>query len=131
MRASGYPLAMTLMVAVAMAAPACRRVDHWHLSGSVTYDGKPVSDGLVTMSPLDARKGGGFAKIVNGIYDTRSSGRPHTGGPHRVTITAYRGLKNSDNLDSDVLLLFPPYSVESELPNRADRMNFDVPAQAK
>lgn len=73
--------------------------------------------------------GGGFARIVNGRYDTRQQGRHHAGGPHRVTIVAYRGLKNPKNPDSDVLLAFPPYMAEVDLPRKTATLDFDVPAE--
>jgi len=115
------PLAMVCCI-------GCSRVDRWDLSGNVTYGGKPVAEGHITFDPITPGAGGGFAKVVDGIYDTRNEGRDHPGGAHRVTVVAYKGLKNPKNPDSDVLPLFPAYEVEVEFPQKKSTMDFDVPA---
>jgi hypothetical protein len=117
------------LVAVAVLCSAgCSRADRWDLSGKVTYGGQPVTQGHITFDPIKPGAGGGFARIVDGVYDTRQQGRKHPGGPHNVTVAAYRGLKNPNNPDSDVALLFPAYEVEVDVPTEESTMDFDVPA---
>ena len=84
----------------------------------MTYGGKPIAEGHITFDPITPGAGGGFAKVVDGKCDTRHEGRDHPGGAHRVTVVAYKGLKNPKNPDSDVLPLFPAYEVEVEFPKR-------------
>jgi hypothetical protein len=43
-------------------------------------------------------------------------------------ISAYKGLVNPKNPDSNVLLAFPAYETEAELPTKDSTMDFDVPA---
>lgn len=117
-----------LVLSAIACSVGCSRVDRWDISGNVTYGGKPVSEGHITFDPVTSGSGGGFAKIVDGKFDTQMEGRDHPGGAHRVTIAAYKGLKNPKNPDSDVLLLFPAYETEVELPRNRSTMNFEVPA---
>ena len=116
-----------LVLAVIVAGLGCTRVDRWDLSGNVTYGGVPVNEGHITFD-AEVGSGGGYARIAKGKYDTRVEGRNHPGGPHRVTVVGYKGLKNPKNPDSDVLPLFPAYEVEVELPKQNSTMDFDVPA---
>jgi hypothetical protein len=122
-----------VLACLVMICGGCRRVDRWHLSGRVTYGGQPVQEGHISFDTLapGPGKGGAFAKILNGAFDTQTQGRQHCGGQHRVTISAYKGLKDSSNPDSPVVLLFPPYQVEADLPMKAATMDFDVPADWK
>lgn len=106
----------------------CSRVDRWDISGNVTYGGKPIAEGHITFDPITPGTGGGFAKIVDGKYDTQHEGRDHSGGAHQVKVIAYKGLKNPKNPDSDVLPLFPAYEIEVEFPKKKSTMDFEVPA---
>lgn len=124
---------VVLLACTAILGGGCRQADRWHLSGRVTYGGKPVQEGHIsfdTLTPGPGR-GGAFAKILKGTFDTRAAGRHHCGGPHRVTIAGYKGLKDPNNPDSPVVLLFPAYQVEADLPMKASTMDFDVPADWK
>jgi hypothetical protein len=42
--------------------------DSASISGSVTYDGKPVTRGVISIAPADGRGKGEGAKILNGKY---------------------------------------------------------------
>jgi hypothetical protein len=106
----------------------CSGADRWELSGKVTHAGQPVKQGHISFDPIQPGKGGGFARIFDGQYDTREHGRTHSGGRHRVTISAYQGLKNPKNPDSDVVLQFPAYITEIDFPQEAATLDFDVPA---
>lgn len=58
--------------------------DDRHLTGTVTFDGKPVAAGVIYFDP-DGTKGHtgaqGYAIIKNGRFDTRDGGRPISPGP--------------------------------------------------
>ena len=105
----------------------CSTADRWELSGKVTYGGKPVAEGHIGFDPIKPGKGGGFARIVDGKFDTRVEGRNHPGGPHHVTVVGYKGTVNPKNPDSDVLPLFPAFEVDVELPTATSTMDFEVP----
>lgn len=120
-----------ILLALACLAAGCGRGDRWHLAGKVQHGGQPVGEGHITFDPIMTGTGGGFAKIINGTYDTRLAGRGQPGGPHRVLIVCYKGLKDPNNPDSAVVLLFPPFKTEVDLPRQASTMDFDVPADWK
>ena len=66
----------------------------YHVSGSVTYEGKPVPHGSILFQPLPSTGGGaatGNATIRDGKYDTRVAGEPISGGPQIVIIEAFDG----------------------------------------
>ncbi|MBI3461700.1 MAG: hypothetical protein HY000_01365 [Planctomycetes bacterium] len=117
----------SLVALAVICCAGCSGPERWDTSGRVTYGGQPVTEGHITFDPVKPGTGGGFARIVDGHYDTRQQGRNHPGGPHRVTVAAYKGLKNPKNPDSDVALLFPAYRIEVDLPTEESTMDFDVP----
>jgi hypothetical protein len=118
-----------LPLLVATVAGCDRGPERFPLSGTVTYDGKPIPQGFVYFTPL-AEKGNagpeGSGSIANGGYATD----PHfgsIGGPHLVRIVGYDG-----NADPPMWPLGQPlvkYAVEVDLPRDRATMNFDVPKQ--
>lgn len=69
------------------------RTERFDLSGTVTYQGKPVPTGYLVLSP-DAQAGnrgpGATATISDGKYQTQE-GSGTVGGPHLVTIFGFDG----------------------------------------
>lgn len=120
-----------IMIGLACLAVGCSRADRWPVSGRITHGGKPVGEGHISFDPVASGTGGGFAKIIDGAYDTRAAGRGQPGGPHQVMIVCYKGLKDPKNPDSEVLLMFRPYQTEADLPRKAAAVDFDVPADWK
>lgn len=97
----------------------------YHVSGTVTYQGKPVPAGSITFQP-DGTRGNagpaGGAAIQNGKYDTRTSRKGTVGGPHIVQI---EGLDGPDGNE-----LFPEFTTTVDLPKQNTTQDFDVPAAA-
>jgi len=127
--------------ALALFAAGCGSrsgVDLFSLSGSVTFDGKPVPAGTVTFEP-DSAKGnrgpGAVAQIKDGRYST-ARGTGHTGGQYLVRILGYDGVpttidgKPGGMTLPDGKLLFPPYQTTANLPKASAEQNFEVPASA-
>lgn len=54
------------------------------LTGTVTYEGRPIANGYITFTPVDGRGAATSARIVNGVYEMN---RP-TVGDSVVLITA-------------------------------------------
>lgn len=104
----------------------------YHVSGNVTFGGKPVPAGSILFEP-DTTKGNqgpaGFAKIKDGKYDTRNSGQGTVGGPHVVRITGLDGIPAEELPEG--ALLFPEYKTEVDLPKQNSTQDFDVPASAQ
>lgn len=102
----------------------------FHVSGQVTWQGKPVPAGTVTFTP-DVRKGNsgvqGAAPIRNGRYDTRDrDGRGTSGGPQIVKVLGYDGgpATETDPLGNR---LFPEYQAEHDLPAQDSTLDLAVP----
>ncbi len=83
----------------------CGRGEHrFELSGTVTYEGRPVPAGYIVFNP-DAAAGntgpGSTADIRDGRYAT-PPGRGTIGGPHTLSIFGFDG---------------NPYTIEGGMPN--------------
>ncbi|QDU73537.1 hypothetical protein Pan97_05120 [Bremerella volcania] len=102
-----------------------------HLTGHVTYDGKPVPRGTITFSP-DTKQGnaghGSKAIIQDGTYTTRES-FGLVGGPHVVRIEGFNGIAHGDNLDGQIL--FKPHEESYDLPMESGEYDFEVPKTTK
>ena len=103
-----------------------------HLSGTVSFQGKPVPAGHIVFEP-DAGAGNSgspaFAKIKDGRYDTRLEGQGTIGGPHTVLIHGRDGIPRGELLNG--LPLFQDYSTKADLPSEEGTLDFEVPASAK
>jgi len=102
----------------------------YNLSGTVTFDGKPIPAGSIIFQP-DSSAGNsgpqGAAEIRDGRYDT-ADGKRLVGGPHIVRITGFEGVAESE---MDVVPpLFPEYQTKADLPKESGTMDFEVPADA-
>lgn len=105
--------------------------DVHHVSGTVTFDGKPVPAGRVDFFP-DFSKGNdgpqGFALIKNGKFDTRLDGQGTGGGPVRIRVEGYDGV--SDDPKYPGKPIFVAHEVKRDLPKAASVQTLDVPADA-
>lgn len=100
----------------------------YNLSGTITYQGKPVPAGHIVFEP-DATAGNkgqaAFAKIKDGHYDTRIlDGRGTIGGPHLVLIHGRDGIPRGELLNG--LPLFRDYSTKVDLPKADGKQDFEV-----
>ena len=83
-----------LLVALGIVGCAEEGPPLYHVSGTVSYEGKPVAVGSMVFQP-DPSAGNsgpyGHAMIRDGLYDTRLEGAPTTGGAQIVMIEAFDG----------------------------------------
>ena len=121
---------MATALLAAMLGCGSEGTERYELSGTVTYDGKPVPKGFVTLTP-DTSKGndgpGGGAAIVDGKYRTEA-GKGIVGGPHVVRIVGYDGVParvEGEDLP-DGRSLFSPYQVSVDFPRQDSEYNFDI-----
>ncbi len=95
-----------------------------NLAGTVTYEGKPVPAGRIMFRP-DRSKGGkgpaGFAQIVDGKYDTSSSGKGAITGPVEVSIEGF--VSNQPLAPA----MFVPYKTTTDVSGDAEEVDFVVP----
>jgi hypothetical protein len=111
-------------------AAGCGRGERlYHLSGKVTFAGKPVPKGTIVFEPDTSRGNQGsaaFAQIIDGRYDTRSGeGKGTVGGPHLVRILGLDGIPRGELVNGSPL--FPEYTTTADLPRADATLDFDVP----
>ncbi len=123
--------AATTVLALPLAALllGCGGERSFNLSGTVTYQGKPVPAGQIIFEP-DASAGNkgpaAYAKIKDGRYDTSAEGHGTVGGPHLVRIHGRDGIPRGELLNG--LPLFRDYNTKVDLPKKNGEQNFEVPA---
>jgi hypothetical protein len=92
-----------------------------------------VPAGEITFEP-DATAGNqgpaGYAKIADGQYDTRKTGKGTVGGPHVVRITGMSAGAKSGSDDAGAPPLFPEYQTKVDLEKGRGTKDFSVPAEA-
>jgi hypothetical protein len=95
------------------------------VSGSATFDGKPIPYGEVLFTPDDAKKNSGaqgIAPIRDGKFDTSASGgKGYGGGPAVVRVTGLTGEGGK---------FLCEYEFHVDLPPGDATHDFDVPAKA-
>src|SRR5262245_501025 len=120
------------MVGLALLAAGCGGRKTVHLTGEVTFDGKQVPIGEIYFDP-DAKKGQdgpqGFARIIDGKFDTRKGGVPPGPGPHVVRILGFDGKPQPDRELIYGPRLFPEYSTTADVPARDGTLDFQVPTR--
>jgi hypothetical protein len=98
-------------------------VKRYRVSGTVTFDGKPIPYGDVLITPDDAKKNAGaqgIAIIRDGKYDTSGSGgKGYGGGPAVIRVTGFGGEGGK---------LLCEYEFHVDLPQGDATKDLDVPA---
>ena len=109
------------------------------LTGTVSYDGKPVPAGFIVFQP-DAAAGnsgpGAQADIHDGKYHTLP-GQGTIGGPHVVSISGYDGKAfeiarrphGEPIMNPNGKPLFPTAAIKVNVPKQAASYDFVVPKQ--
>ncbi|MCA9267882.1 MAG: hypothetical protein KDA41_05400 [Planctomycetales bacterium] len=100
----------------------------FELSGSVTFQGRPVPAGVVFLDP-DTVAGNrglqGYAEIHDGRYDTRvGSGKGHTGGAYRLRVRGF------DDSVAKPTPLFDEWETPRDLPDAASTSDIEVTAES-
>lgn len=101
-----------------------------HVSGRVTFRGRPVPAGVVRFLPdaAQANQGpAGYAPVEKGRYDTARAGRGTVGGPHAVVISGYDGQPDPSGESAHGAPLFPDYHTTADLPMTTTTLDFDLP----
>ena len=118
------PAVLLLMLGCGPGGPA-----QHHVSGRVTFRGKPVPAGVIRFLP-DTAEGNqgpaGYAPIEAGHYHTAEGGRGTVGGPHRIVISGYDGRPDASGEQAHGARLFPDYHTTASLPTETTTLDFDV-----
>lgn len=118
------------LIALAVLSAGCGRGERlYHISGTVTFAGKPVPKGTIVFEP-DTSRGNqgaaGFAQIADGRFDTRvGDGKGTVGGPHLVRILGLDGVPRGELVNGSPL--FPEYHTTADLPMQDTTLDFQVP----
>lgn len=105
-------------------------VPRYDISGTATFDGKPIPQGVIQFLP-DAAKGNKGpatnANIVDGTYDTSASGKAPIGGEHIVIISGFDGNARPDEELPYGLPLFSEFRTAADLPKvSGETVDFEV-----
>lgn len=123
-------------VVLLTAAIGCRSsndLETYPISGTITYQGKPVPVGSITLVPDSSQGNRGAAvsmEIVDGKFDSANASRGHVGGPHIATIVGLDGNGDGD-LFPNGYMLFQDYQVTLDLPKDSSTNDIIVPTNQK
>lgn len=104
--------------------------NRFDISGTVTFEDKPVPAGMIYFSPDRTKHNDGpqgYAEIHDGSYDTRQTGKGSRGGPVHVHIEGFDGQQAEDQPFGRALFF---HDVDTELPRATATKDFQVPASA-
>lgn len=99
----------------------------YDVSGTITYEGKPIPKGLIFFDPEKGTPGTqGFANIENGLFDTSVSGKGKgiRGGAYSVRISGFDGVVGPEAPFGKAL--FPEHEFKKELPAQKQTLDYDV-----
>ena len=105
--------------------------ERFGVSGTVTFDGKPVPHGTIIFSPDPSKQNSGpqgMAEIKDGAFDTTKDGKGMVGGPHVVSISGFERAPQS--ADDAPRPLFLEHTAKVDLPKELSTHTFDVPKSA-
>jgi hypothetical protein len=119
---------VALVVAGATLLSGCGTGERLHdVSGTITYEGKPIPKGLIFFDPDKGTPGTqGFANIENGKFDTASPGKGKgiRGGAYSIRISGFDGKEAPEAPFGQ--FLFPEHELKKELPPRNQTFDYDV-----
>jgi hypothetical protein len=97
------------------------------VSGKVTFNGSPIPAGTIYFEPDAGATGSqGVAKIVDGAYDTRSTGMGVTAGKTRVRIEGFEKGSSSDVMGP----ILCRWETTAEFKEGDNVQDFEVPENA-
>lgn len=123
-----FCLAAAVMAGAALVGCGAKEQLH-DVSGTITFQGKPIPKGLIFFDP-DPSKGTpgtqGFANIENGKYDTaiQGQGKGIRGGTYTIRISGFDG-KEAPEAPFGTFL-FPEHQLSKELPAQKQTFDYDV-----
>jgi hypothetical protein len=133
-RHAGTPLFFLLAVAgcglFALAGCSGQPPGRYAVSGTVTFNGKPIPAGRVFLEPDPAGGNRGpqaVALIKNGRFTTQPR-KGAVGGSGIIIVQGYDGVSSDSYPDGQPL--FEAHTLRQELPKESSTITIDVPASA-
>lgn len=124
--------AAAVLAAAALLAGCNSGEQLYDVSGTVTFDGKPIPKGLIFFDP-DVTKGGsggqGFANIVDGKFTTADKGRGVRGGAYLVRVNGFDGKEAPEAPFG--MYLFPEHQEPRELPKAPSTLDLALTKKGK
>jgi hypothetical protein len=113
--------------------PGCGSGDAqiFDISGTVTFDGKPVPAGRITIVPDFTKNNDGpqgWVDIRDGKFDTRQGGRKVIAGPVVLRIEGFDGTATNPKHFGNPI--FNAYEIKLDLPAEASSHTLEVPKDA-
>lgn len=104
--------------------------EKYDVSGTVTFQGKPVPAGQIFFQP-DMSKGncgpGCVVMIKDGRYNMSGSGKGHAGGPHVLVISGGEDQSNLPPEERTGGILFREVPIKVDLPKNKSVQDLKVP----
>jgi hypothetical protein len=128
------PIANLGFLLAALVLAGCGTGDEvlYDVSGTATFDGKPIPKGVIFFDP-DPTKGGaggqGFANIWDGKYTTAEKGRGVRGGAYIIRLVGFDGKTGQEAPFGD--FLFPEHQEAKELPKANSTLDFAINKKEK
>lgn len=120
------------VVLLALAAGCGSEERVYHVSGTVTYGGKPIPAGVIYFDP-DPTKGGtgsqGFATITDGKFNTAIDGIGIRGGAYDVRVMGFDGKAGDEAPMGAVLWAGEEHKEKRDLPGQDSELTIDVPSR--
>lgn len=135
MNQSKYWLGLVALVLLGTTI-GCRQssdLETYPISGTITYQGKPIPVGSITLVPDSTQGNRGAAvsmEILDGTFDSANASRGHVGGPHVATVVGLDGNGDGD-LFPKGYMLFQDYQFTLDLPKEASTQDIVVPTDRK
>jgi hypothetical protein len=129
---SARAAATLILISAILATVGCGgdKLGRHAVSGTITFNGKPVPKGFVRFNP-DSSKGnsgpGGGAAIENGMYHAPAS-KGVVGGPYTIEIDGLDGVAAKEGGEDlkDGKALFRTVRIEYEFPDKDTVWDYDV-----
>ena len=123
-RSLSYAAALVAAVALAGCGDAEKLYD---VSGTITFEGKPIPKGLIFFDPEKGTPGTqGFANIEQGKYDTSNpgAGKGIRGGKYSVRVSGFDGVQAPEAPFGK--FLFPEHEFKKEFASEKQTFDYDV-----
>jgi len=124
-----FRLAAVALACTTLFAGCSNKEQLYDVSGTITYDGKPIPKGLIFFDPDTARGTPGtqgFANIEDGKFDTSvvGKGKGIRGGAYHIRILGFDGKSGPDAPFGKGL--FPEHETTKELAPEKQTFDYDV-----